>query len=70
MLVLTRKKNESIIIAGGIEITITDICGNKVRIGVNAPRHIQVYRKEIQPFSDYSLRDNEMAISGSAGIRV
>ena len=44
---LTRKNNESIVIGEGIEIKIVCIAGNKVRVGITAPRHILVYRKEI-----------------------
>lgn len=47
MLVLSRKKDESIIIADDIEITIVDVQGDNVRIGINAPRSVSVYRKEI-----------------------
>lgn len=47
MLVLTRKKNESIIINDNIEITIVDVQGEQVRIGINAPKSVSVYRKEI-----------------------
>lgn len=47
MLVLTRKKNESIIINDDIEITIVDVQGEQVRIGINAPKHVSIYRKEI-----------------------
>ena len=47
MLVLTRKKNESIIINDDIEITIVDVQGEQVRIGINAPKNISIYRKEI-----------------------
>jgi carbon storage regulator len=47
MLVLTRKKDQSIVINDNIEITILDVQGEQVRIGVNAPRNISVYRKEI-----------------------
>lgn len=47
MLVLTRKKDQSIIINDNIEITILDVQGDQVRIGVNAPRNVSVYRKEI-----------------------
>ena len=47
MLVLSRKKGESIIIGDNIEISIIDIQGDTIRIGINAPREIQIYRKEL-----------------------
>ncbi len=47
MLVLSRTKDESIIIGDDIEITIVDVRGDKVRLGINAPRSISVHRKEI-----------------------
>ena len=47
MLVLSRKRDESIIIGGNIVITIVDIRGDKVRLGINAPAEISVHRKEI-----------------------
>jgi len=47
VLVLTRKKNESIIINDNIEITIVDVQGEQVRIGINAPKSVSIYRKEI-----------------------
>lgn len=47
MLVLTRKKNESIIINDNIEITIVEVQGEQVRIGINAPKNVSIYRKEI-----------------------
>ncbi len=47
MLALTRKKNESIIIGDDIEIKILDISGDKVRIGIEAPRDITIHRQEI-----------------------
>ena len=47
MLVLSRQRDETIIIGDGIEITVVDIRGDKVRIGINAPREVQVHRKEV-----------------------
>lgn len=47
MLVLTRKKDESIIIGDGIEIVITEICEDKVKIGIVAPKNVKVFRKEL-----------------------
>ena len=47
MLVLSRKKGESIVIRDGIVVTVVDLCGKKVRLGVEAPREIPVHRKEL-----------------------
>ncbi len=47
MLVLSRRKDESIMIGDDVEITIVDVRGDKVRLGINAPRSIPVHRKEI-----------------------
>lgn len=47
MLVLNRQKNESIMIGDDVEITIVDVRGDKVRLGINAPREISVHRKEV-----------------------
>jgi carbon storage regulator len=47
MLVLSRKKNESVVIDDQIVITIVEIRGDKVRLGIEAPREVPVHRKEI-----------------------
>ncbi len=47
MLVLSRQKDESIIIGDDVEVTIVDVRGDKVRLGISAPRSISVHRKEI-----------------------
>jgi len=48
MLVLTRKPEETIIINGNIEVQIIEVKGNRVRIGITAPREISVNRGEVQ----------------------
>ncbi|MBN1124473.1 MAG: carbon storage regulator CsrA [Sedimentisphaerales bacterium] len=47
MLVLSRQKDESIMIGDDVEITVVDVRGDKVRLGINAPREISVHRKEV-----------------------
>ena len=47
MLVLSRQKNESIMIGNNIEVTIADVKGGKVRLGITAPKDISVHRKEV-----------------------
>ncbi len=47
MLVLSRQRDESIMIGDDVEITIVDVRGDKVRLGINAPKHIPVHRREI-----------------------
>jgi len=47
MLVLTRKSNQSIMIGDDIEISVLSIMGEKVRIGIDAPRDVPVFRREV-----------------------
>ena len=47
MLALSRKKNEALVINNNIEITILDIKGDQVKVGINAPKEVPVYRKEV-----------------------
>jgi carbon storage regulator len=47
MLVLSRQKDESIMIGDDVEITIVDVRGDKVRLGIAAPKDIPVHRKEV-----------------------
>lgn len=55
MLVLSRKKNESIVINDDIVITVVEIRGDKVRLGIEAPREVPVDRKEV---ADAKKRDD------------
>jgi len=47
MLVLSRKKNESIVINDDITIVVVEIRGDKVRLGIEAPKEVSVHRKEV-----------------------
>jgi len=47
MLVLSRQRDETIMIGDDIEITVVDIRGDKVRVGINAPSRVAVHRKEV-----------------------
>ena len=47
MLALSRKKNEALVINNNVEITILEIKGEQVKIGITAPKEVPVYRKEV-----------------------
>ena len=47
MLVLSRKRGERIVIGPNIELTVVDICGNRVRLAFDAPRDVSIHRQEI-----------------------
>ncbi len=61
MLVLSRQRDQTIIIGDDIEITVVDIRGEKVRLGISAPPHIPVHRKEVYD----SIKNSD--VSGSGG---
>jgi carbon storage regulator len=63
MLVLSRQRDETIMIGDEVEITVVDIRGDKVRLGINAPRTIQVHRKEV-----YEAIQRENAAAANAPI--
>lgn len=58
MLVLSRRRDETIMIGDDVELTVVDIRGDKVRLGITAPTRIAVHRKEI---FDAIRRENEAA---------
>ena len=63
MLVLSRKKNESIIINDDIKIVVVEIRGDKVRLGVDAPKEVPVHRQEVY---DAIRRNQEAGESSTA----
>jgi len=58
VLVLSRQRDETIMIGDDIELTVVDIRGDKVRLGIKAPPHIAVHRKEVY---DAIKQENEEA---------
>ena len=57
MLALSRKKNEALVINNNVEITILDIKGDQVKIGISAPKEVPVYRKEVYMQIQQSNKD-------------
>jgi carbon storage regulator len=62
MLVLSRKKNESIVINDDITIVVVEIRGDKVRLGIEAPKEVPVHRREVFD----AIRRNEAAAASKA----
>jgi carbon storage regulator len=63
MLVLSRKKNESIVINNDITIVVVEIRGDKVRLGVEAPKEVPVHRREVY---DAIKRNEQLTQGGSS----
>ena len=61
MLVLSRQRDESIMIGDNIVVTIVDIRGDKVRLGIEAPPNVLVLRDELQPHEQAALAEEEQA---------
>ncbi len=61
MLVLTRKKGQALMIGHDIELSIIDIQGDQVRIGINAPKNVTIHRKEI--YAEI-IKENQSALAG------
>lgn len=66
MLILSRKAGESLILDGGIEIKITEIYGDKVRVGISAPADVKVYRKELYATIQENQSAAQVAVSSDA----
>ena len=62
MLVLSRKKNESIVINNDITIVVVEIRGDKVRLGVEAPKEVPVHRREVYD----AIKRNELSADGGS----
>lgn len=65
MLILSRKSGQSFVIGDNIEITITEIAGDKVKVGISAPKEIPVLRKELCQTMDAN-RQAVRTVSGDA----
>ena len=65
MLILTRKLNESITIGDSIEVSVIEIKGDQVKLGISAPRDVKVYRKEVYLAIQ---RENEEAARAAADL--
>jgi len=66
MLVLTRKTNQSIMIGDDVEVSILSVSGEKVRIGIDAPRDIAVFRKEVYEAIDKGAAPSSEGDSGDS----
>ncbi|MEM1224892.1 MAG: carbon storage regulator CsrA [Planctomycetota bacterium] len=64
MLVLSRKKNESIVINDNIKIVVVEIRGDKVRLGVEAPREVPVHRQEVYESIQRGSQVNDSRVEG------
>lgn len=58
MLVLSRKKGESIVIQDQIELTILSVDGDTVKVGISAPKHVDIFRKEVYLSIQEANRDS------------
>lgn len=63
MLVLTRKRNQSIMIGDEIEVTVLAVSKDKIRLGITAPREISVFRKEVY----LTIHEGEQGVEEASG---
>lgn len=64
MLALSRKKNEAIIINNNIEVTVLEVKGDQVKIGISAPKEVPIYRKEVY----VQIQDANKASADTSGL--
>lgn len=62
MLVLSRKRDQQVIIGDGIVITVVEIRGDKVRLGIEAPAEVPVHRKEVYEAIKTAMRDQTRSV--------
>jgi carbon storage regulator len=67
MLVLTRKLKEAIQIGDDIEITVLAISGDQVKLGINAPKHVEIHRKEI--YLAIQNENNEASLASKTSLQ-
>ena len=68
MLALTRKKNEAIVINNNIEVTILEVKGDQVKVGISAPKEVPVYRKEVY-LQIQEANKESVNLEGIAGLK-
>ena len=69
MLALSRKKNEALIINNNVEITILEIKGDQVKIGITAPKEVPVYRKELYLQIQNANKESVADVDGLAALK-
>lgn len=65
MLVLTRKKDETIVIGNDIEVTVISVSGDQIKLGIKAPNNVDIHRKEIY---DEIKAENNVASNASVNM--
>lgn len=66
MLVITRKIGESIIISDNVEVSVLEVAGDKVKLGINAPREIKIIRSELKIAKE---TNEQSAVASGAGLK-
>lgn len=67
MLVLSRKLNQSIVIGEDIEILVVDIKGDQIKLGINAPKSVKVFRKEV--YEDIERQNKESMLNKAEALK-
>jgi carbon storage regulator len=69
MLVLTRCKEQSIMINDDVEVTVVEVCGRKVRLGITAPKSVPVHRREVYDAIKAAENRERICRGGMMGLR-